>query len=109
MTHPMQQDHQETFLRGVVVYGRYRSVGTERERPVVELRGEFDQHTLEDLPEAMDELAVLGRPMLVDLAGVTFLGVGAVRELAISSQLYEPTSSAQPFLAGTGERGSLRF
>ncbi len=55
---------------------------------LVELRGEFDQHTLEDLRETIDEVAALGRPMLVDLAGVTFLDLGAARELAIRYQLY---------------------
>ena len=55
---------------------------------LVELRGEFDQHTFGDLRETLDEVAPLGRPVLVDLARVTFLDVGATRELAVRSQLY---------------------
>lgn len=55
---------------------------------LVELRGEFDQHNLEDLREALSTVLALRRPTLVDLAGVTFLDVGATRELAIRSHLY---------------------
>ncbi len=55
---------------------------------LVELRGEFDQHTLGHLQETLDEVAALRRPMLMYLAGVTFLDVGAARELAVRSQLY---------------------
>ena len=55
---------------------------------LVELRGEFDQHDLANLREILDSVAALDRPALVDLAGVTFLDVGAVRELALRSQLY---------------------
>ena len=54
---------------------------------LVELRGEFDQHNLEDLRETLEDVAALGRPALVDLAGVTFLDLGAARELTIRSQL----------------------
>jgi anti-anti-sigma factor len=55
---------------------------------LVELRGEFDQHDLQNLRETLDDVAALGRPALLDLAGVTFLDVGVARELAIRSQLH---------------------
>ena len=55
---------------------------------LVELRGEFDQHNLEDLRETLSGVVALRRPTLVDLSGVTFLDVGVTRELAIRSQLY---------------------
>ena len=55
---------------------------------LVELRGEFDQHNLNDLQETLSGAVALRRPTMVDLAGVTFLDVGATRELAIRSQLY---------------------
>jgi anti-anti-sigma regulatory factor len=55
---------------------------------LVELEGEFDQHNLEDLQEALSNVVSLRRPTWVDLYGVTFLDVGATRELTIHSRLY---------------------
>lgn len=55
---------------------------------LVELRGEFDQYNLEDLQDTLSDVMALRRPTLVDLSGVTFLDVGATRELAIRSRLY---------------------
>jgi len=55
---------------------------------LVELKGEFDQHNLEDLQEALSNVVSLRRPAWVDLSGVTFLDVGATRELTIHSRLY---------------------
>ena len=55
---------------------------------VVELEGEFDQHNLADLQETLSDVASLRRPTWVDLSRVTFLDVGATRELTIRSRLY---------------------
>ena len=55
---------------------------------LVELRGEFDQHNLEDLRETLSAVVLLRRPTMVDLSKVTFLDMEATRELAIRSQLY---------------------
>ncbi len=55
---------------------------------LIELRGEFDRYNLEDLQEALGDVVALRRPTLVDLSGVTFLDVGATRELAVRCQLY---------------------
>ena len=55
---------------------------------LVELRGEFDRHNLEDLRETLSYVVALRRPTLVDLSKVTFLDVEATRELAVRSQLY---------------------
>ena len=55
---------------------------------LVELKGEFDQHNLEDLRETLGGVVALRRPTLVDLAGVTFLDVKATQELAIRYMLY---------------------
>jgi anti-anti-sigma factor len=55
---------------------------------LVELRGEFDGHNLEDLRQILDSVVALRRPTMVDLSGVTFLDVGATRELTIRSRLY---------------------
>jgi len=54
---------------------------------LVELRGEFDRHNLEHLREILDEVSTLQRPTMVDLSEVTFLDVGATRELTIRSRL----------------------
>jgi anti-anti-sigma factor len=55
---------------------------------MVELRGEFDHHNLEDLREALDAVVALLRPAMVDLSGVTFFDIGAIRELAVRSCLH---------------------
>ncbi len=55
---------------------------------LVELRGEFDQHNLEELRETLDAVVTLRRPTVVDLSGVAFLDVGATRELTVRSRLY---------------------
>ncbi len=55
---------------------------------LVELRGEFDGHNLEDLRRVLDSVVALRRPTMVDLSEVTFLDVGATRELTIRSRLY---------------------
>ena len=55
---------------------------------LVELRGEFDQYNLEDLRETLSNVVALKRPTLINLASVTFLDIGATRELAIRTQLY---------------------
>ena len=55
---------------------------------LVELEGEFDGHNLEDLRRILDSVVALRRPTMVDLSGVTFLDVGATRELTIRSRLY---------------------
>ena len=56
---------------------------------VVELEGEFDQHNLAELQETLSNaVSSLRRPIRVDLSRVTFLDVGATRELTIRSRLY---------------------
>jgi anti-anti-sigma factor len=83
---------------------------------LVELRGEFDRHNLSDLRETLSGTAALSRPMMVDLAGVTFLDVGATRELAIRSQLYahqlilcNPSWQVQASVAACGFGAWLNF
>jgi anti-anti-sigma factor len=55
---------------------------------LVELRGEFDGHNLQNLRRTLDSVVALRRPTMVDLSGVTFLDVEATRELTIRSRLY---------------------
>ena len=55
---------------------------------LVELRGEFDRHNLNDLRESLSDVVALRRPTFVDLSKVTFLDMGATLELAVRSQLY---------------------
>ena len=55
---------------------------------LVERRGEFDGHNLEDLRQILDAVEALRRPTMVDLSGVTFLDVAATRELTVRSRLY---------------------
>ena len=55
---------------------------------LVELSGEFDQHDLQNLSDALGGAVSSGRVAVVDLSGVTFLDVGTTRELAVRSQLH---------------------
>jgi anti-anti-sigma factor len=55
---------------------------------LVELSGEFDLHDLQNLSDALGVAVSSGRTAMVDLSGVTFLDVGAIRELAVRSQLH---------------------
>ena len=57
---------------------------------LVELWGEFDLFSLARLGEALNRVASLQRPTLVDLSGITFLDLLSTRELAIRSQMYSP-------------------
>lgn len=75
---------------------------------LVELAGEFDLHDLEDLRDALSRATELGRPV-VDLSGVTFLDIGATRELAVRAQLppcgltlRNPSSSVRASIAACG-------
>jgi len=60
----------------------------DEEGVLVELRGEFDLHNLEELRETMSNTVALRRPTMIDLSGVTFIDVEATRELTIRSRLY---------------------
>lgn len=62
--------------------------GSGEEGVLVELRGEFDQHNLEELRETLGEIVALRRPTVLALSGVAFLDIGATRELALLSRLY---------------------
>lgn len=58
------------------------------EGPLLELRGDLDLLSWRELSAALDRVAGLRRPALVDLSGVTFLDVQSARELAVYSWLY---------------------
>ncbi len=69
-------------MRGVEVRERGE------EGVLVELRGEFDRHDLEDLRETLNDVVALRLLVVLDLSGVDFLDVEAARELTIYSYLY---------------------
>ena len=54
----------------------------------VELRGELDLNSAEELRITLDNVASLSKPTTVDLSGVTFMDLQSTRELAVRSQLY---------------------
>jgi anti-anti-sigma regulatory factor len=74
-------------VRGDAVYGIEVRAWGER-GVVIKLEGEFDQDNLTDLQETLSGVVSLRRPTWVDLSRVTFLDVGATRELTIRSRLY---------------------
>ena len=49
----------------------------------VGMRGEFDAYSLPDLREALDHVCAFGKPVVVDLSGVTFLDLQSARELVV--------------------------
>jgi hypothetical protein len=49
------------------------------------MRGEFDAYSLPDLREALDDVCAFGKPVVVDLSGVTFLDLQSARELVVQS------------------------
>jgi anti-anti-sigma factor len=55
---------------------------------MVELRGELDLFSLDDLRKTLNRGLDSVKPTLVDLSGITFLDLESARELAVRSQLY---------------------
>ncbi len=51
----------------------------------VGMRGEFDAYSLPDLRETLDHVCSFGKPVVVDLSGVTFLDLQSARELVVRS------------------------
>lgn len=51
----------------------------------VRMRGEFDAYSLPDLRETLDHVCAFGKPVVVDLSGVTFLDLQSTRELVVRS------------------------
>ena len=49
------------------------------------MRGEFDAYSLPDLRETLDHVCAFGKPVVVDLSGVTFLDLQSARELVVRS------------------------
>ena len=69
-------------MRGVEVRERGE------EGVLVELRGEFDQHDLEDLKTTLRDVLAFRLPVALDLSGVDFLDLETTRELTVYSYLY---------------------
>ena len=83
---------------------------------LVELWGEFDLFSLAKLREALDRVASLQRPTLIDLSGITFLDLLSARELATRSRLYScsltfgnPSPEAAASARASGLEGWVRF
>ena len=54
----------------------------------IELRGEFDLTSADELRITLGNVASFRKPTTVDLSGVTFMDIQSTRELAVRSQLY---------------------
>jgi len=87
---------------------------------MVELVGEFDCGNVDGLRDALEAAATghpnNGLPIPVDLSGVSFLDLGAARELAVCSQLYagrvlllHPSPQVLSSVAAFGLRDWFRF
>jgi anti-anti-sigma regulatory factor len=51
----------------------------------VSMRGEFDAYSLPDMRRTLDLACAFGKPVVVDLSGVTFLDLRSARELVVRS------------------------
>ena len=51
----------------------------------VGMRGEFDAYSLSDMRRTLDRACAFGKPVVVDLSGVTFLDLRSARELVVRS------------------------
>ena len=56
---------------------------------MVELWGELDLFSLEELRETLNRVLGSMKPALVDLSGITFLDLCSARELAVRCQLWD--------------------
>ncbi len=54
----------------------------------IELRGEWDLSSIDELRETLGGVASYRRPTTIDLSGITFMDLQSIRELAVRSQLY---------------------
>ncbi|MGF1473331.1 MAG: STAS domain-containing protein [Rubrobacteraceae bacterium] len=54
----------------------------------IELWGEFDLWSIDELCATLGNVASLRRPTTIDLSQVAFLDIQSIRELAVRSQLY---------------------
>ena len=53
------------------------------------MQGEFDAYSLPDLRETLVHICAFGKPVVVDLSGVTFLDLQSARELVVRSLIQE--------------------
>ncbi len=80
------------------------------------MRGEFDAYSLPDLREALDHVCAFGKPVVVDLSGVTFLDLQSARELVVRSLFQahhvvfeNPSSGVLASLQALGVDGRARI
>ena len=83
---------------------------------VLDLWGEFDAFSLDDLQGTLSEVSRLRGPTLVDLSGVTFMDLQSARELAVRSLLYaqslsfgNPSAEALASIRALGLEGWIRI
>lgn len=70
------------ILHGIEV--RYSRDGSVR----IDLWGEFDLASIDELSETLSNVASLRRPTTIDLSRVMFIDIQSTRELAVRSRLY---------------------
>jgi len=82
----------------------------------VGMRGEFDAYSQPDLREALDRVCTLGKPVVVDLSGVTFLDLQSARELVVRSLIQahhlafeNPSSGVLASIRALGMDGRTRI
>jgi hypothetical protein len=76
---------------------------------LVELWGEFDLFSLDDLRRTLNGVLGLRKKTLVNLFGITFLDLASARELAVRAQVYaRHLTFHNPSPPGNGQRRGLR-
>ena len=83
---------------------------------LVELWGEFDLFSLDDLHRAVSRALSLRKETCVDLSGITFLDLASARELAVHAQLcphhltlHNPSPHVTASVEAFGLRNWVRF
>lgn len=108
MISTVQEDRLETARDATTTIGRIRK--PETSGVVVELHGEFDDFDLQRLRDVLDDAPDSGKPIRVDLSGVTFLDARCARELVVRClacggrlALHDPSWQAATSLEASGQ------
>ena len=73
----------------------------------VGMRGEFDAYSLPGMRGTLDRACASGKPVVVDLSGVTFLDLQSARELVVRAVMQARLSFENPSRAVLASVGAL--
>jgi anti-anti-sigma regulatory factor len=80
----------------------------QRGHTIVTVAGDIDSTTAPQLRECLHKLAACGRPLVVDMDAVTFLGAAGLRVLATAASRAALPDTAQPHRGRSPRRAAAR-